>query len=1228
MKKIFYLFICLFAITLSVFADNVQSDVSGKPRVITTTTVRIVKPNGETIEKQVSTSKLLTVQTTNTTVIKANGTVFNATTIGNVVGDVTHSSTTQKRVEVSNEILQGNTIEINGNDIIVNGVVATDVNGNKYSASSIIGSIYTVRVHTVNKQPTTIMYEEGDQIGSSNIVTYWINGKNTGISANLKITRTLVTATTTKTGTSIIKKQLFTQNSYPLTVTLNDDGRDWRRYAGTYTLNTTGENAGYYVLENATNFPGSVRFAAALSLASTMPTIYDRYALSFGYVTEFETKASSSTSWMRRSDYIGFSSNSFASMMFPVSMSPDAADGSSFSANQSGSVETNTGEYYFIDNVFTNIVAEGSDRITETYEAVDPAVKNEEVVTSLTITNIVRNGNVIVSGADVSVKEIKTVVKNGKTITGDLSYGNVVFARTSSKTAYGKTVSVKDGYTYFDGVNSGILDSEATYETKVCYYLDNKPTDVEYSSSDNVTSKNYYVENGEITEYEKLDSDKIETEEMLLESDNDLTEKTIEVTMSNGTTYKAVDAYEYVGRYRLNTSRYGSLYYSNKSTYTDDVITLNGQDVGRRSQAYFYDAQVPSGTTTDGSDSLYIVNGTNYLNAGTPTAPYYIPQFDGYYFINGGNAYYYNGNSIAQTGPSGYNFYKTEGSFFCGLYNGRFFLGRLSGYNSGSQYAYNGGLFGSLCNTITISGGTNILNATNLFLTYASLGNGTTRCVSCFNDESNSFISMAGLQGWGRVSFGVHTSSRKIYYGSGHITSLCTAGGINNYTFQKVCLLNSQSSSILKFLALDTGGRVWFIDYNNWTAVRLSIDGNAVITDIDTNRSGRGVAISQSGRAVYIINEDTSVIKYSTEYQPLDVVYGRSMIGVRTADNRLYTMDAPTSSTAEQMSWTLSPLQNVREIGVINNRVMAKTSTFTATTYETVPMVRVNGVEYRQSDLRFEAAVELYKLDENYTLYRVSPNDTSTVINYIRLVLENNQGTASILESDIDSVNIKLVSRAADGGILGILTTENGIYYLNGNNLNIQANVLDEIEMNSRKTYYIGNVNTGIEPEDEDDKIEIKGDYWEVNGHNTAVRYYGLGEMCVRVSDVTPGEITEDDTATASTVVVPLVVRAQIVRFNPDRPITSIKFQYRKLTDSNWTNLKELTNAKRKLETSGLQAIFGRYVEVPVSKSESFLVRVNISDGTESTVTASALEPEQGNVFYYSFIRSQKERVK
>lgn len=1209
MKKIFYLFICLFAFA-SVFANETQSDVSGKPKVITTTTVRITNSNGEAIEKQIATSKLLTVQKTDTTVIKSNGTVFNATTIGRVVGDVTHSRKAVKRVELANEILQGDTITIDGNNILVNGEIAKDLNGNNYSASSIIGSVYTAYVHAVNGQATTITYDETDQIGSSNVVTYWINGKDTGISANLGITRTLVTATTTKTGTSIIKKQLFTQNSYPLTVTISGDisadSGYLNGYLGTYTLKTSGNDTGYYVNQNET-----VRFAAVVSPSNSVNAEYSGQP----YATEFETKIGDN--FIKRNDFIVFSSNSFGSYLYPVTKG-SAQSSVHPTITVSGSVETNIGQYYFIDNVFTNIIAEEGDRITETYTPIDPASKNEEIVSSYKQMNVRRNGEIIVSGMNIETREIKSLTKGGKTITGVFSYGDVIIATSGNKKAYGRTVVLKDGYIYFDGVNSGILDSEATYSTKACYFVNGKPTDVEYNESDGVVSKVYYVEDGTLTEYEKLETDILETEDIPVDEHNSLQEKIIEVT-ANGVTYKATDAVRYSGAYRLNTSKYGSLYYSTKSTYTDDVIKLNGTDIGRRSDAYFFNARVQTGATYESvSNHLFSVNGTSYTDLGAVSTPYYIPQYDGYYFINGGRPYYFNGTAATATGPSSYTFYKTEGSFFCGLYAGSFFLGRVD-FSWGDVFALNYGTFSSLSRTVTYS--SSVLSGTNLFLTYASLGNGITRCVSCFNDETNSFVSMAGMQGWGYESFGVHTSSRNIYYGNGHITTLCTWGGINNYRFKKICILSNRI-----YIALDTDGKIWMINSSRRTAERLMIDG-ATMTDIDTNRSGRGVAISADKRAVYIINSDTGVTKYSTEYTPLDVVYGRSIIGVRTSDNRLYTMNCPTGSTTN--SFTLSPIINVTEIGVSANKVICKgTAVVENATYTNVPMVRINGREYQQSSLVFESNVELYTLDGTKTMYRVSSGDTTTSIPYIRLTLENNQGTVGLAENSISSVNVRVVSRAADGGILGILTTENGMYHLNGNNLNIQANVLDEIEMNSRKTYYIGNVNTGIEPEGEDDKIEIKGDYWEVNGHNTAVRYYGLGEMCVRVSDVTPGEVTEDDTVTASTVVVPLVVRAQIVRFNPDRPITSIKFQYRKLTDTNWTNLKELTNAKRKLETKGLQAIFGRYVNVPVSKSESFLVRVNISDGTESTVTASALEPEQGNVFYYSFIRSQKERVK
>ena len=132
--------------------------------------------------------------------------------------------------------------------------------------------------------------------------------------------------------------------------------------------------------------------------------------------------------------------------------------------------------------------------------------------------------------------------------------------------------------------------------------------------------------------------------------------------------------------------------------------------------------------------------------------------------------------------------------------------------------------------------------------------------------------------------------------------------------------------------------------------------------------------------------------------------------------------------------------------------------------------------------------------------------------------------------------------------------------------------------------------------------------------------------MAVQVSDVTPGELDQNEQSTGSTVVVPLSIKAQIVRFDDTRPITQIRLQYKKLNDAQWTNLKVLTNSNRRLQTRRLQAIFGRYVNVPVSKQQSFILRCNITDGNQSTVTASALQPQQGNIFYWAFIRSTVDR--
>ena len=82
MKKVYiYLFILFFSSCFITYGDE-QPIVSGQPKVITTTRVTIVNKSGQENVTEIATSKLLTVQTTSTTVIKSNGTTINAKTIG------------------------------------------------------------------------------------------------------------------------------------------------------------------------------------------------------------------------------------------------------------------------------------------------------------------------------------------------------------------------------------------------------------------------------------------------------------------------------------------------------------------------------------------------------------------------------------------------------------------------------------------------------------------------------------------------------------------------------------------------------------------------------------------------------------------------------------------------------------------------------------------------------------------------------------------------------------------------------------------------------------------------------------------------------------------------------------------------------------------------------------------------------------------------------------------
>jgi hypothetical protein len=147
-----------------------------------------------------------------------------------------------------------------------------------------------------------------------------------------------------------------------------------------------------------------------------------------------------------------------------------------------------------------------------------------------------------------------------------------------------------------------------------------------------------------------------------------------------------------------------------------------------------------------------------------------------------------------------------------------------------------------------------------------------------------------------------------------------------------------------------------------------------------------------------------------------------------------------------------------------------------------------------------------------------------------------------------------MVSVTQSGSVAAIVTTatnENGnqTYYINGIDTGINFSIDTTMNATSRQVYYIGDVNTNVTVTPNDD-LQLRGDYWTINGYNTNVRFYGLGQMAVQVADVTPGELDENEQTTGSTVVVPLSIKAQIVRFNESRPITQIRLQYKKLEDT------------------------------------------------------------------------------
>lgn len=1096
--NVFFLYLAVFACMFMCHAE--EATVSGSPSVITTTTTKIQKQDGTVTTINTSSSKLLAVQKSTTTIVKSGGVSYVVTNYGDVVGNTSHGKIAQKRIDVGEEILQGHKIEIK------NGYIHVDDMDTGYPDTWANGSVYEVIVHTVNGDPTVIEYDETDAVGSENVITYWVNGEDTGVSASTRVTKTIL-------------------------------------------------------MEN----------------------------------------------------------------------------GTTTSCNTIGSMEVNGVLYYMLDGELTNYVVSNKDVIRDSYEIIDPAFQNKYFVNTISTARVVRDGEEIINANILGQKAIGTLTKNGTTISGELSFAKVYVITYNNKTYTAKSVITKDGFLYLDGVNSNIPYNDGSIVTnrKNCYVVNGELTSVEYSENDNISYKAYYTSNGTLTNYEVLETDEI------INTTTEIKESNVEIanTYTVTTTSDTIEGKALVvktGKKIITQSGDELFYYNSKSIKGDEYIYKNGVNLGKKSDAEFYTVE----RNEVAVKKIFSINSANEVrDIGEAVSPYYLPKIGWYLFANGGKIYRLNGDTpelvyLNKCSYDNYDVYKIDGT-------GAVFAPKDKSKSYICSFSYSQWSNGELGPADVLAGTLGLyclkqysysdIDGVKIYLPAISVKSaGRSHCIWCFNSTSpGHFISEDGYSGGQNAAIGVR-SYGIIRTGEGHLSNsfspsnkaewveVCAVGP-NKYNKYPVFILRKMDNSI--YLAKGIGG------YSKWKMVNVSgVTGKQLISD----KNGTAYVLSEDGSTIKKIT--VTNINVTDNSEPTFSLSSINANGVKSkiqyVNGMIYGIDNSghlysCSSNAGKME-LVNGINNVEDIGACGKRLLAVAEIPGGLI--DVPVVKINGKVYDQA----ETSVQLdtvYVIDGRETTVKVNDADTETDVTFYNITTDDNK-IKSVDSATVNSVSLVSIASTNDGGVVAYITGSTGTkYVVNGIETSVDFNEKDLMAISSKKTYYIGDIDTGIESSG-DDVINIDGDYWTINGYNTEVKSFGLGEMCVKISDVTPGEIDENDESVGSTVVVPLVVRAHIVRFDDDKPITSIRLQYRKLSDANWTNLKELTNAKRKLETNNMQAIFGRYVNVPVSVNESFYVRINISDGTSSTVTASALEPEQGNVFYYSFIRSSKERVK
>lgn len=869
--------------------------------------------------------------------------------------------------------------------------------------------------------------------------------------------------------------------------------------------------------------------------------------------------------------------------------------------------------YYVVDNVLTDNVVGENDRTSITYRPIDDAAMNTKNVQ--TIENVVvksSNGTTLLTSNNLGQRVIQTVnLANGKTITGTIGKTNATRITYNGNQYIGLVVTAQNNILYLDGQSTGIpVDAQGlTTQSVQIYVVDGRTTTHVVNGSDVESSTTYYTDNGNLTNVVVDPTHHIESNTSTNSGSNVISEQTYTIRTNSGQTY---------------TTR--SINQINNGTVVRDSsnnVVISGNNISTQSRTVLYHKNgtrlgLNSDATYQNQENYQLgkiisanVNGFNNTNI-TFRNNYYVPKYNGYYFVTDGKLMVNNTNgnlSHVNTNKTDYIAVQQP------LYADSQYVARWGSYG---QYIHEGAITNFDKNSWQKkhNGFNDWLLLPTCAMRQANNNNNNGYQISCGNGVQ-SRKDTAGSGVWSGIGVGIDYRNRLTASYSNAILDSAD-------DWKQVQMINGNY-----FVAMKNNGSLYLVSMNSKPKVQVAELGLTGYSTIASYRGGSNYLYGIKNGVLHRIYIDPNTqheISQSNLHisNVSKIVVGSTIcVALDSVNNKVYVVDENSYNTYDS-----SVNFNIRDIGVSRNEALIVGYQQVSTS----ATIKINGVNYNPNDVTTRTQT-VYTRNGVATdiLYNSNHTRTQNQITYSFTDIESNRTITVSSNHQVSSVDYRCVTTTQSGSVSSIVTlntnTETGLktYAINGCDTGIQFNIGTNLTTTSRQVYYIGDVNTNVTVTP-NDNLQLRGDYWTINGYNTQVRFYGLGQMAVQVADVTPGELDQNQQTTGSTVVVPLSIKAQIVRFNEARPITQIRLQFKRLTDNQWTNLKVLTNSNRRLQTRRLEAIFGRYVNVPVSKQESFILRCNITDGNQSTVTASALQPQQGNIFYWAFIRSNYDR--